>query len=150
MPTSSTDPTQPTPITRRERRSAFLVAALLFACYLLTYTGSIQSSDGLAMFATTESIVRRGEVDTNQLLWMGLQQGSFGPDGELYSRKGLGMTLLALPLVWLARLWPALGLTQTHPRWSPGDVSGQSRVTCSAPSTNAKSERPSGARHIAS
>lgn len=113
MTTSSTDPTEPTPITRRERRTAFLVAALLFACYLLTYTGVIQSSDGLAMFATTESIVRRGEADTNQLLWMGLQQGSFGPDGELYSRKGLGMTLLALPLVWLARLWPALGLAQT-------------------------------------
>ena len=98
-------------INRREVRTAFLVAALLFACYLLTFTGLIQSSDGLAMFAATESIVRRGEVDTNQLLWMGLQQGSFGPDGELYSRKGLGMTLLALPLIWLARLWPAIGLT---------------------------------------
>ncbi|MBI3958455.1 MAG: hypothetical protein HY328_06570 [Chloroflexi bacterium] len=105
--------TEPNPLTRGERRIAFLVAALLFACYLLTYTGLIQSSDGLAMFAATESIARRGEVDTNQLLWMGLQQGSFGPDGELYSRKGLGMTLLALPLVWLARLWPAVGLTQT-------------------------------------
>ena len=113
MPTSTTDPTEPTAITRRERRTAFLIAILLFACYLLTYTGIIQSSDGLAMFATTESIVRRGEVDTSQLLWMDIQQGSFGPDGELYSRKGLGMTLLALPLVWLARLWPALGLTQT-------------------------------------
>ncbi len=113
MTVLSTEPTEPNPITRRERRTAFLVAALLFACYLITYTGLIQSSDGLAMFAATESIVRRGEVDTNQLLWMGLQQGSFGPDGELYSRKGLGMTLLALPLVWLARLWPALGLAQT-------------------------------------
>jgi hypothetical protein len=64
------------------------------------------------MFATAESIVRRGDVDTNQLLWMGLQQGSFGPDGDLYSRKGPGMTLLALPLVWLARHWSALGLVQ--------------------------------------
>jgi hypothetical protein len=113
MTVSSTDPTESTPITRRERRTALLIAALLFACYLLTYTGIIQSSDGLAMFATTESIVRRGEVDTNQLRWMDIQQGSFGPDGELYSRKGLGMTLLALPLVWLARLWPGLGLAQT-------------------------------------
>ncbi|MEM7537458.1 MAG: hypothetical protein AAF639_35135 [Chloroflexota bacterium] len=78
----------------------------LFAAYLVTYTGVIQSSDGLAMFAVTESIVRRGEIDTNQLLWMGLQQGSFGPDGELYSRKGFGMTLLALPLVWLAQSLP--------------------------------------------
>jgi hypothetical protein len=65
------------------------------------------------MFATSESIVRRGEGDINQLLWMGEQQGSFGPDGDLYSRKGLGMTLLALPLVWGARGFDRLGLVQT-------------------------------------
>jgi hypothetical protein len=100
-------------ISVRDRNIAFLIFGLLLACYLFTYTGVIDSSDGLAMFATAESIVRRGEVDSNQLLWMGLQQGSFGPDGELYSRKGLGMTLLAIPLVWLGRVWPALGLVQT-------------------------------------
>ncbi len=99
-------------ITTEDRNIAFLVFGLLLACYLFTYTGVIDSSDGLSMFATAESIVRRGEIDTNQLLWMGLQQGSFGPDGELYSRKGLGMTLLALPLIWLAKLWPAIGLAQ--------------------------------------
>lgn len=64
------------------------------------------------MFAGAESIARRGEADTNQLFWMGDQQGSLGPDGELYSRKGLGMTLLALPLVWGALLVPAAGLAQ--------------------------------------
>ncbi len=32
---------------------------------------------------------------------MGEQQGSFGPDGHLYSRKGIGTTLAALPLYWL-------------------------------------------------
>ena len=99
-------------ITTQDRNIAFLIFGLLLACYLFTYTGVIDSSDGLSMFATAESIVRRGEIDTNQLLWMGLQQGSFGPDGELYSRKGLGMTLLALPLIWLAKLWPAIGLAQ--------------------------------------
>ncbi|MBX3001613.1 MAG: hypothetical protein KF893_24030 [Caldilineaceae bacterium] len=95
-----------------DRSIAFLVICFLYSCYLLTYTGVMQSSDGLSMFATAESIVRRGEVDTNQLLWMGLQQGSFGPDGDLYSRKGPGMTLLALPFIWLARQWSALGLVQ--------------------------------------
>lgn len=97
----------------RDRSIAFLLFGFLLACYALTYTGVIQSSDGLAMFATTESIVRRGEVDINQLLWMDLQQGSYGPDGQLYSRKGLGMTLLTLPLVWLAKLWTSRGLVQT-------------------------------------
>ncbi len=93
----------------QDRRVAFLLACFLFACYLLTYTGVLESSDGLSMFATTESIARRGEADANQLLWMGLQQGSFGPDGDLYSRKGVGMTLLAWPLVWLAVQWSARG-----------------------------------------
>ncbi len=95
-----------------DRRTAFLVFVFLFACYLLTYTGEIQSSDGLAMFATVESMVRRGAFEANQILWSGLQQGSFGPDGNLYSRKGLGMSLLALPLVALAQQWRALGLVQ--------------------------------------
>lgn len=93
-----------------DRGVAFSIFGLLFAAYLFTYTGYIQSSDGLAMFATVESMVRRGEIDSNQLLWMGIQQGSFGPDGELYSRKGLGMALLSYPLLWLALYWPGIGL----------------------------------------
>src|SRR3954470_3493177 len=99
-------------IDSRDRTLAFCIACLLFACYLFTYTGLIDSSDGLAMFATTESMVRRSEIDSNQLLWMGNQQGNIGSDGELYTRKGLGMALLAYPMLWLARLWPALGIAQ--------------------------------------
>ncbi|GIV76038.1 MAG: hypothetical protein KatS3mg050_0432 [Litorilinea sp.] len=96
----------------RDRHIAFFVFGFLLACYLFTYTGIIQSSDGLAMFATAESFVRGGRWDSNQLLWMGNQQGNLGPDGNLYSRKGLGMTLLAIPLLWLAKFWPNVGLVQ--------------------------------------
>ncbi len=99
-------------IDRQDRDLAFAVMVLLFACYLLTFTAYIQSSDGLAMFATAENMVRRGSIDSNQLIWMGSQQGNIGPDGDLYSRKGLGMALLAYPLLWVARLWPGLGLVQ--------------------------------------
>ena len=95
-----------------DRSIAFLIFGFLLACYLLTYTGVIQSSDGLAMFVNAESMVRRGELDVNQVLWMGLQQGTLGPDGDLYSRKGLGVPLLLLPLVWIAKNWPAIGLVQ--------------------------------------
>lgn len=99
-------------ITAGDRSIAFLIFGFLLACYLFTYTGVIQSSDGLSMFAVAESMVRRGEVDTNQLLWMGVQQGDFGVNGDLFSRKGVGMALLALPLVWLARIWQIVGLVQ--------------------------------------
>lgn len=100
-------------IPARDRSIAGLLFGFLLACYLLTYTGIIQSSDGLSVFATTESIVRRGAADSNQLLWMGNQQGNISPDGNLYSRKGLGVTLLAAPFVWLALIWQRLGLVET-------------------------------------
>lgn len=100
-------------ISVRDRSIAGVLFGLLLACYLVTYIGYIQSSDGLAVFATTESFVRRGEADMNQLLWMENQQGNIGPDGNLYSRKGLGMTLLAAPFVWLALIWQRLGLVET-------------------------------------
>lgn len=95
-----------------DRTVAWCLAVLLFSVYLITYSGVIQSSDGLAMFATAENIVRRGAIDSNQILWMGAQQGNIGPDGDLYSRKGPGMTFLAVPLVWLAHLWQSIGLAQ--------------------------------------
>ena len=97
----------------RDRSIGWVIFGFLLACYLITYTGIIQSSDGLAMFSTAESIARRGDADMNQLLWMGAQQGNIGPDGNLYGRKGLGMTVLALPLVWGALLWSRLGLVHT-------------------------------------
>lgn len=99
-------------LSKQDRNVAFLIFGILLACYLLTYTGLIDSSDGLSMFATTASMVRERALNSNQLLWMGLQQGSFGPDGSLYSRKGVGMALLAYPLVRMAQVWRALGLVQ--------------------------------------
>ncbi|GAB4431083.1 MAG: hypothetical protein Kow0031_12140 [Anaerolineae bacterium] len=83
------------------RKYAQSIALFLFllAIYLLSYTPRINSSDGLAMFATAESIVRRGALDIEQIRWMGLQQGTYGLDGLLYSRKGIGVPLGLLPLV---------------------------------------------------
>jgi hypothetical protein len=61
----------------------------------------------------TESIVRRGDYDINQLLWMGQQQGTYGLDGELYCRKGIATSLLSLPLAWLGLVVPFWGVVQT-------------------------------------
>lgn len=82
----------------------------LVALYLLGYSPLFHSSDGLAMFAVTENVVRRGHWDISQLEWMGLQQGTYGPDGLLYCRKGPGTSLAALPLAWLGHVVPGWGM----------------------------------------
>lgn len=81
----------------------------LFALYLFTYSPTLHSSDGQAMFSTAESLLRRGAWDIEQIRWMGLQQGTYGLDGLLYSRKGIGQPLLALPLTWLGLVTPWFG-----------------------------------------
>ncbi len=81
----------------------------LFAVYLLTYTPRINSSDGLAMFATAESIARRGALDIEQIRWMDLQQGTYALDGLLYSRKGIGVPIGLLPLTWPGLIIPRIG-----------------------------------------
>jgi hypothetical protein len=94
---------------------ALCLALFLFllSTYLLTYSGSFHSSDGQAMFSVTESLVRRSDYDINQIRWMGLQQGTFGPDGNLYCRKGLATSLLAIPLVSMGMVVPFWGLVQS-------------------------------------
>ncbi len=88
------------------------LACLLFSVYLFTFSGRYHSSDEMSMLAATDSLARRGAWDTDLLRWMGEQQGTFGPDGHLYSRKGIGTTLAALPLYWLALRAEALGNVQ--------------------------------------
>jgi len=87
---------------RRDGQIAVCLFALLFSVYLLTFSGRYHASDEMSMLAATDSLARRGAWDTELIRWMGEQQGSFGPDGHLYSRKGIGTTLAALPLYWLA------------------------------------------------
>ena len=87
---------------RRDGQIAVCLFALLFSIYLLTFSGRYHASDEISMLVATDSLARRGAWDTELVRsWMGEQQGSFGPDGHLYSRKGIGTTLVALPLYWL-------------------------------------------------
>ncbi len=97
---------------QRLTRFTFYIPLFLFllTVYLLTYTPRINSSDGLAMFATAESMARRGTLDIEQIRWMQLQQGTYGLDGWLYSRKGVGVPLGLLPLTWLGLVVPWFGL----------------------------------------
>lgn len=95
------------------RYLAIALFLFLLAIYLLTYTPRINASDGLAMFATAESIIRRGALDIEQIRWLGLQQGTYGLDGLLYSRKGIGVPIGLLPLTGLGFLVPQFGLVST-------------------------------------
>ncbi|MFC2036844.1 phospholipid carrier-dependent glycosyltransferase [Chloroflexota bacterium] len=97
------------------RNGAISIAlfALLFSIYLLTFSGIYHASDEMSMLVVTDSLAHRGAWDIELLRWMGEQQGSFGPDGHLYSRKGIGTTLAALPHYWLAVQCSRLGNVQT-------------------------------------
>ena len=101
------------------RRVGLALFLFLLALQALNYSGAPHSSDGLAMLATTESLARRGDLDMDAYRWMGLQQGTYGPDGELYSRKGLGQSLAALPLAWLSLRTGSVGLLQLSLLVSP-------------------------------
>ena len=92
----------PSPPGRKDGALALALLALLYAIYLASFSGVYHSSDEMAMLVATDSLARRGAWDIELLRWMGEQQGSFGPDGHLYSRKGIGMSLVALPIYWLA------------------------------------------------
>ena len=108
------EPPQPDGTVARpsDRGLALALLALLYAVYLATFSGTYHSSDEMAMLVATDSLARRGEWDVELLRWMGQQQGSFGPDGHLYSRKGIGMTLAALPHYWLALQIDSVGNVQ--------------------------------------
>lgn len=97
---------------RPERATAAWLALLLFGIYLLSFSGRIYSSDGLSMFAVTESWVKRGELSTDQMWTLFGTKSDAAPDGEVYSKYGYGTSLIAAPLYALALFFPFFGLTQ--------------------------------------
>ena len=103
----------------RDNAIAICLLILLFTVYLFTYRGGFHSIDEVSMFSVTESMAKRGAFDTNQIAWSQWTtsqreaQGFFGQDGGVYSKKGLALSLFALPFYWLALHVPGLGMLQT-------------------------------------
>jgi len=101
------------------RALAFSVGLFLFAVYLFSYRGGFHSVDEVSTFAVTESLVKFGRLDTDQIAWtqwtttQSEAQGFFGWDGHVYSKKGLAISLFQAPLYWLALRLPGLGLLQS-------------------------------------
>ncbi len=88
---------------------AFALFLLFFSLAMLAWSGTFHSSDGLSMYAVSDSLARYGNWDTEQIRWMGIQQGNIGRDALLYSRKGLATSVMALPLLWLGLKLPGIG-----------------------------------------
>jgi len=91
---------------------ALFLALLLLGVYLLSFNGRITSSDGLSMFAVTESLVKRGDVSTDQMWTFFGTKSAAAPNGEVYSKYGYGASLFAAPLYALALYVPFSGLMQ--------------------------------------
>jgi hypothetical protein len=89
------------------------VALLLFAVYLLTFSGRIYSHDSMSMFSVTDSFVKRGDFDTDQMWTLFKARNELAPDGESYAKYGYGASALAAPIYAVALLVPGLGLLQT-------------------------------------
>ncbi len=102
----------PSSVVRRPSSVATWLFLLLFAIYLLSFSGRIPSSDGLSMFAVTESFVKRGDLTTDQMFTLFGTKSAPAPDGEVYSKYGYGTSLFAAPLYILALYVPFGGLMQ--------------------------------------
>ena len=94
------------------RGNGFWLFLLLTAVYLISYSGAFHAIDEVSVAAMTESLVKHRKVDTNQILWSldwAPSQSRMGPDGNLYSKKGVGTALLGAPFYWLSLRLPSLG-----------------------------------------
>ncbi len=98
---------------RSETSIAAWLALLLFGVYLLTFSGRIPSYDGMSMFSVTESVVKRGELNTDQFWTTFKARDELAGDLESYAKYGFGTSLFAVPLYALALALPGVGLVQT-------------------------------------
>lgn len=97
-----------------DTRIAFWLALFLFGVYLLSFSGVLYSQDSMSMFSVTESWVKRGEFNTDQLWTLFKARNEIAADGESYAKYGYGTSLFIAPLYALALHLPLdLGLTQT-------------------------------------
>ena len=90
------------------------LACLLLGFYLVTWRPIPSSADGISTLAVTTSLVRHSRADIEAFAATDAQSpmdaarmGVRGPDGALYTKKGLTPSLALLPLVALSEIVPA-------------------------------------------
>lgn len=100
--------------TKIEFLPARWLALIVLTVYLFTYAGVLHSIDEVATLTVTESLLVEQRWHTNQMAWDQARtppQNAPGLDDNLYSKKGIGISLAALPLLALGKSW-ALGAVQ--------------------------------------
>ena len=76
----------------RRTYGLILLVGLLITVYTLSHSGKFHVVDEVSLFAVTESLGLRGEVNTNAIAWTqwvnspGEVLGAFGPEGDVYSK----------------------------------------------------------------
>lgn len=90
---------------------AICLYVLLLGVYLLTYSGLFHNPDEATAFLVMESMVKHGKFSIGQISpgIFGDPMGRQGVDGEWYSPHGIGLSLLAAPLYWIALRLPHIG-----------------------------------------
>ncbi len=94
---------------------AHWLSLFLFVLYLVSYAGVLHSVDELSGLTVTETLLIEGKWHTNAMAWDQNRtppQNALGIDGNLYSKKGVGVSLVALPLFALGRALPTVGAVQ--------------------------------------
>ncbi len=95
------------------------IGVILFVLYLITGAGRFHIIDEVSLYSVTENLARRGAWDTDQIAWSQWVNspaevlGAWGQDGHVYSKKGVAPALAFVPVRWLARFLPGVGLLQT-------------------------------------
>ena len=88
---------------RRTIAIALCLFVLLFAMYLVTYSGVAVSTDELGLLSGVDSLVKRGDLSMHQIAWYGYTIGTFEP----------AQIVLGSLLYRLALALPGFGAVQT-------------------------------------
>jgi hypothetical protein len=94
------------------RQRAVAIALLLLAIYCGTVSAAFHSLDEVPVFAVARNLVLHGHPDQNALYWGDPQvdPAAVSPDGQLYSKYGIGHSLLVAVAVLIGRVVPGAGL----------------------------------------
>ena len=80
-----------------DRLVAVGIFFLVFAIYVLTYVGAFKSNDERALFAGTDSFVKRGEFTVNQIYWDYTNVGMLTSNGDMVPNYEPGQMVAAIP-----------------------------------------------------